>query len=262
MIYTQPKITFFSPRSSVTQISTEGVSCFKQNEPVPAINQPTLDLLVWNIHKGSDAGWQGALSRFAEKKDMVLLQEISPHIETDTSLATDFFTRLYISSFAYKGKESGIGILSRFVPQTYCVGMGKEPWIRIPKVGVAMIFPVKNHAPLLVINLHLINFELNPTYYKTQLTQMLSLITHHQGAVILAGDFNAWSEKRYQLIQKMSEKYGLQEVKFTPDYRLSFLSHPLDFVFVRGMDVLSATTEKTKASDHNPLILQLMFKPD
>lgn len=260
MIYHTPRITLFSPYSLVTSHSvSDKLTCFTQQETVPALTKSTLSLLVWNLHKGSDKGWEEALYRLAQDQDIVLLQEATPRIE-NTPLASLFSTRLYVSSFAYKGNKSGIGVLSHFAPQTYCIGVGIEPWIRIPKLGIAMLFPVKDKPPLLIINLHLVNFELNPTYYRNQLTQLFSLLEGHQGAVIIAGDFNAWNKKRYQFVQKLSQKYGLQEVTFTPDYRSSFLSHPLDFVFIRGMHLLSARTEKTSASDHNPLILKLAFQ--
>ncbi len=261
MIYLQPKINLYSPLT-LPEVAKNipALQCFKQQEKVKKISQSEFKILVWNMHKGADKGWQQALSQYARQSDFVLLQEVSQAIEKETSLPALFSTRLYISSFSYRGKDSGVGFLSRFNPQSYCVGQGTEPWIRIPKVGLALTFPLKNQASLLIINLHLVNFELNPTYYKKQLSDMLKLIKQHQGPVILAGDFNAWSKKRYHLLQKLSEEYALKEVSFSPDYRLRFLKNPLDFVFVRGLTVLSARTEQTQSSDHNPLLLHFAFE--
>lgn len=262
MIYIQPKITFISPYAPPEPfVDHPMLQCFKQDRIVPQITQNHLRLVVWNLHKGEDTGWQQALSRYAKNKDFILLQEASRIIETQTHLSQEFPARLYVSSFAYRGKESGVVALSQHIPQVYCVGTGKEPWIRIPKVGMAMLFPLVDGNSLLVINVHLVNFELNTTYYKQQINQMFDLIKSHTGPVIFAGDLNAWSKARYQFLKALAQKYQLQEVHFTPDYRLRFMRKPLDFVFIRGLQVISATTDKTESSDHNPLLLDLEFTP-
>ncbi|MDG6897392.1 hypothetical protein A6A19_05195 [Actinobacillus delphinicola] len=262
MIYVQPKITFISPHAAPKPfVAHPMLQCFKQEQSVPRILQNRVKLVVWNLHKGEDAGWEQALSHYAKNKDFILLQEASHIIETQTHLPQDFPSRLYVSSFAYRGKESGVAMLSRYIPQIYCVGTGKEPWIRIPKVGMAMLFPLQDGSSLLMINIHLVNFELNTTYYKQQINQMFDLIKHHTGPVIFGGDLNAWSKARYQFLKTLAQKYQLQEVHFNPDYRLRFMRKPLDFVFIRGLQVISATTDKTDSSDHNPLLLDLEFLP-
>lgn len=269
MIYSSPNITLISPKAQVQPDPKRkpnphsALQCFTLSSPVEKLNaDKPLQFLVWNMHKGDDAGWQHTLQTYGKGRDMLLLQEMTPQLEQESALTQHFPTRLYVASFAYRGKSSGISALSRYAPQAYCVGAGMEPWIRIPKVGVAMFFPLqtKPNQPqqsLLVINMHLVNFELNPKHYQQQLDDMLALLKQHQGPVILAGDFNAWSKNRYQLIQKFSQRYGLQEVRFSPDYRLRFLQNPLDFVFTRGLEVLNASTVKTTSSDHNPLLFSV-----
>ena len=269
MIYSSPQITLFSPIPQVRPAPKlkpnphSTLQCFTLSSPVEKLNaDKPLQFLVWNMHKGDDTGWQRTLQTYAAQQDFVLIQEMTPQLEQETALTQRFPTRLYVASFAYRGKASGVGVLSRYTPQAYCVGTGIEPWIRIPKVGVAMFFPLQitptqPYTSLLVINMHLVNFELNPKRYQRQLDDMLALLKQHQGPVILAGDFNAWSNNRYQLIQQFSQRYGLHEMPFLPDYRLRFLQKPLDFVFTRGLDMLNASTVKTTSSDHNPLFFRV-----
>ncbi|PJG82244.1 endonuclease/exonuclease/phosphatase family protein [Caviibacterium pharyngocola] len=235
----------------------ENIQCFERTSAVAPISQNTFRLLVWNMHKGQDQGWQTALSEFAEDRDFLLLQEISENMSLPAEISARFSTALYVSAFRYRGELSGVGALTPFIPQTYCVGASTEPWIRIPKVGNAMIFPLENSESLLVINVHLVNFEWYPTYYKRQLEAMLALAAAHRGPIILSGDFNSWNQGRLTFLRETAQQYQLTEATFQPDYRLRFFGHPLDWVFVRGLKVVQATTVETDSSDHNPLLLEL-----
>ena len=261
--YSKPQIEFISSNNSSKPIKFDAhLTCFKQQKTVPAIEKNHFQLLVWNIHKAGDPGWQQALQKYAQNADFLLLQESTPDVLNNTKLNQKFDSRLYASSFTYLNKSSGVSIFSRFNPSKYCAGLKPEPWIKIPKVGVAEFFPLKNHQTLLVINIHAINFELNPTNYHKQISELLETIHTHQGPIILAGDFNAWNTYRHHFLQKIAKKYHLTEVTFKPDYRLRFWGNPLDYVFVRGINVENATTEQTKSSDHNPLLLKLSLKAE
>lgn len=187
----------------------------------------------------------------------MLLQEATGIPALYALNSAQFPTVLYTSAFEYLHQQSGVALFSRFMPQQYCAGAVVEPWIQIPKVANAMRFPLANQQSLLLVNVHLVNFELNPTHYVQQLRAMMNLIDKHRGPIILAGDFNAWNGWRSRVIAKLVQQYQLQEVHFQPDERLRFLGYPLDFVFVRGLKVWQATTLKTESSDHNPLLLDV-----
>ena len=213
--------------------------------------------MVWNLHKGQDAGWQQALNRLAQGRDLLLLQEVLNTQELATQYSSRFPTALYASAFAYLQQQSGVEILSQFAPHFYCAGSKSEPWIRIPKVGAAMSLPLPHGQALLLVNVHLINFEINPTSYEAQLRTLMQLVSQHQGPLVLSGDFNSWNGYRAQIIRKVINEFGLEEVSFAQDHRLRFLGNPLDHVFVRGLNVLNATTEPTESSDHAPLLLEV-----
>ena len=54
---------------------------------------------------------------------------------------------------------------------------------------------------------------------------------------------------------------GLREVRFTDDHRRKAFGRPLDFVFYRGMGVAEASVLVTRASDHNPLLVEFNAHP-
>ena len=231
--------------------------CYQADQAPREITQKTFRLLVWNLHKGQDAGWQQALNRLAQGRDLLLLQEVLNTQELATQYSSRFPTALYASAFAYLQQQSGVEILSQFAPHFYCAGAKSEPWIRIPKVGAAMSVPLAHGQALLLVNVHLINFEMYPTAYEEQLRTLMQLVAQHQGPLVLSGDFNSWNGYRAQIIREVINEFGLEEVSFAQDHRLRFLGNPLDHIFVRGLNVLNATTEPTESSDHAPLLLEV-----
>ncbi|OOF88644.1 hypothetical protein BKG94_05740 [Rodentibacter ratti] len=237
---------------SFTPINT---FCFSRKESMPGLEKKHIRLLSWNIHKGVDKGWQQDLVSFSQNQDFVLLQEATPEQNLPS-----FSTALSISSFAYKGQQSGVKTFSQFVPKSYCGISQPEPWIRIPKVASVMSFPLNNGNELFVINAHLINFEWGVKAYREQLERIFSLIPSYQSAVILAGDFNAWNAERKRILDEFIVKKGLSEVSFPQDERVRFFHYPLDYVFVRGMKVLTAKSKKVTTSDHSPIWVELIPK--
>ena len=248
---TMPNLTYHPIKKQ------DELMCYQADQVPPEITQKTFRLLIWNLHKGQDAGWQQALNRLAQGRDLLLLQEVLNTQELAAQYSSRFPTALYARAFAYLQQQSGVEILSQFAPHFYCAGAKSEPWIRIPKVGAAMSLPLSNGQALLLVNVHLINFEMYPTAYEEQLRTLMKLVSQHQGPLVLSGDFNSWNGYRMRIIRELIKEFGLVEVPFAQDHRLRFLGNPLDHVFVRGLNVLNATTEPTESSDHAPLLLDV-----
>ncbi|TCP94809.1 endonuclease/exonuclease/phosphatase (EEP) superfamily protein YafD [Cricetibacter osteomyelitidis] len=257
-------ISLFSPAKVTTSLdytinkSSDSFQCYQTDKSVSPFTSQEFNIVVWNIHKGSDPGWQSALRQYAEKADFLLLQEVTN--QQNIQQLINFPTSIYVSAFSYRKRESGVNLLSKTAPHYFCAGSEQEPWIIIPKVGVAAAYPLTNGESLLIVNLHLVNFEWTPTNYKNQLTPMINQISQHKGPIILAGDFNSWNDGRIELLNDLTTKNNLQEVQFTADYRLQFLSHPLDHIYVRGLNIKVATTTNTESSDHNPLFATFTIK--
>ncbi|TDQ59825.1 endonuclease/exonuclease/phosphatase (EEP) superfamily protein YafD [Mesocricetibacter intestinalis] len=253
-IFLPPQNRFIAPAAA----GFEQVSplCHKNRQNPTALSQESFRFLVWNLHKGADSGWRELLARLSEKQDFMLLQEVSSGQALERHYADRFPAALYTRTFAYQGEASGLALLAENSPDLYCAGAEKEPWIMIPKAGNAMRFPLAANQSLLVVNLHLINFEWQPTAYRRQLENMMALVARHQGPIIMGGDFNSWNRERTEILRQLAQRYELQEVAFSPDERLRFFGHALDHVFVRGLKILQATTLRTDSSDHNPLLVE------
>lgn len=227
------------------------MQCDKADNLVPKLASSRFHLITWNVHKGQDTGWQEDLERLSKRADFVLLQEATQHQNLST-----FSTALFVSSFSFNELLSGVKTFTQTQPEWYCGGGVAEPLIQIPKVASVMSFPLEKDASLLLINVHLINFEWGISAYQTQLEQLFSFVENHQGPIIISGDFNAWNERRLNLINNLMQKYGLDAVTLSQDERLRFLGYPLDYIFTRGVKVVSATSEVVTSSDHNPLLME------
>ena len=227
------------------------MQCDKADNLVPKLAFSRFHLITWNVHKGQDTGWQEDLERLSKRADFVLLQEATQHQNLNT-----FSTALFVSSFSFKDLLSGVKTFTKTQPEWYCGGGVAEPLIQIPKVASVMSFPLEKGDSLLLINVHLINFEWGISAYQTQLEQLFSFIENHQGPIIMAGDFNAWNETRLYLVNNLMQKYGLDSVTLSQDERVRFLGYPLDYIFKRGVKVARATSEVVTSSDHNPLLME------
>ena len=227
------------------------MQCDKANDLVPKLAASRFHLITWNVHKGQDTGWQEDLERLSKRADFVLLQEATQHQNLST-----FSTALFVSSFSFKDLLSGVKTFTQTQPEWYCGGGVAEPIIQIPKVASIMNLPLEKGNSLLIINVHLINFEWGISAYQVQLEQLFSFVENHQGPIIMAGDFNAWNEERLNLVNSLIKKYGLNSVALSQDERVRFLGYPLDYIFMRGVKVVSATSEVVTSSDHNPLLME------
>jgi len=227
------------------------MQCDKADNSVSKLASSHFRLVNWNVHKGQDKGWQEDLDRLSKQADFVLLQEATQHQNLST-----FSTALFVSSFSFKDLLSGVKTFTQTQPEWYCGGGVAEPIIQIPKVASIMNLPLEKGNSLLIINVHLINFEWGISAYQAQLEQLFSFVENHQGPIIMAGDFNAWNEERLNLVNNLIKKYGLNSVALSQDERVRFLGYPLDYIFMRGVKVVSATSEVVTSSDHNPLLME------
>ena len=227
------------------------MQCDKADNLVPKLASSRFHLITWNVHKGQDTGWQEDLERLSKQADFVLLQEATQYQNLST-----FSTALFVSSFSFNELLSGVKTFTQTQPEWYCGGGVAEPIIQIPKVASVMNLPLEKGNSLLLINVHLINFEWGISAYQAQLEQLFSFVENHQGPIIMAGDFNAWNEDRLNFVNNLIQKYGLDSVALSQDERVRFLGYPLDYIFTRGVKVVRATSEVVTSSDHNPLLME------
>ena len=144
--------------------------------------------------------------------------------------------------------------ISDAAPLVQCNLQALEPVLRTPKATLVTEYALAGRDEnLLVVNMHVVNFTMGLAAFQAQLSDASDVVAQHRGPVILTGDFNTWRQARLDLLGSIIDAHGLEAVDFPDDARKRFLGKPLDHVYVRGLDVVSATTYETDTSDHNPM---------
>ena len=120
---------------------------------------------------------------------------------------------------------------------------------------------------LLVINIHAINFNIGLDGFKEQMRCIAEAITEHDGPVIVAGDFNTWSEARLDILSKLAREMKLEKVDFGPDADdiTARFGNALDHIFIckESLEVVSGSQDviaDIESSDHSPLFVELRLK--
>ncbi|MGV3344823.1 endonuclease/exonuclease/phosphatase family protein [Enterobacteriaceae bacterium LUAb1] len=214
-----------------------------------------LRILVWNIFKQQRAEWMSVLQNVSNNTQLVLLQEAQTTPELIRFATTNYRAADQVPAFMLPQHPSGVMTLAAAHP-VYCYPLReREPLLRLAKSALITAYALSNQQTLLVINIHAVNFSLGIDVYSRQLGPIGEQILHHEGPVIMAGDFNAWSKQRIKALYQFAKEMHLREVLFTDDYRRTAFGRPLDFIFYRGMSVSTASVLVTQASDHNPLLV-------
>ncbi len=218
------------------------------------LNPAHISLINWNIYKAQRENWAHDFKQFIAAQDLLLLQEAvaSPQLKSmlnQRHLYWNLNTAFYLNSY-----ETGVLTASTIKPVYSCGLRTTEPLIRMPKTALISVYPVAgSDKKLLVANLHGINFTLGTEAYAEQIQNMVSIVKQHTGPVIIAGDFNTWSEQRIVLVNDMAQKLSLQTVTYDIHNRVRVFGHALDHVFYRGLEVTHEEVIKVSSSDHNPI---------
>lgn len=222
-----------------------------------------LRILVWNVQKIEDRKLYADYKMIVDNAPLVLFQEMvsSPHIVNPLVETNGSFEWGMVKTWKRQGGDyTGVATGSRIPPIEHLPIVSKvtEPISNTPKSALLSYFPLAGHPhSLLVVNVHAINFVTLATYVE-YLKQVYAAIENHQGPMILAGDFNTWSNGRMRNVLGMAKRLGLTQVPL-PDNRKTF---DLDHVFVRGLKVSKVyDLHRIKTSDHVPLLMDLEFQP-
>ena len=227
-------------------------------ERARGLDPNAIRVVTWNIHKQSDPGWQRDLRRFAEGSDVVLLQETVLDPSLRAVIDAEGMRFVMASSFLASNVDIGVLTASRIAPLANCTQRFVEPLLRIPKSAVISWFPLEGEAETLaVVNLHAINFSLSLGTYRAQIDAIADALRGHSGPLVVAGDFNTWTDERAAAVRALAVRLDLTEIRFTPDHRSHFFGHELDHVYVRGLEPLATSTAEVKSSDHNPVAATL-----
>ncbi len=250
---------------SQTSIKTPSTNTALATHDPNTISDPIsgqINLLNWNIQKALNEGWQDALELYSKEAQLILLQEATNAEALTQMLNDDGFSSL--APGYHTGKvQTGVLTYSNNKALKHCYLQHEEPWLNTPKALQLSWYAVEESPELLlVINIHSINFTLGTKDYREQIEAFRNIAEEHQGPMIVAGDFNTWSKKRTKQLNLAAQNLDLISVEFDQDERKRFFGKPLDYIFVRGFEIIDATTAETDSSDHNPLFTTLMLSPN
>ncbi|MDN3609263.1 endonuclease/exonuclease/phosphatase family protein [Vibrio ostreicida] len=251
-IFTRPESAPIVSISAHAQSSS--FTCIHHDDALSIDKERQINLLVWNLYKQKKPHWQQSLGQYSMDKQLVLLQEASMTPEFKHWVIQRPWFANQVEAFKVFDVSTGVLNLAAHRPALACAFTELEPWLGLPKSALYEQYPLSNGQSLAVVNIHSVNFTFGIKEYQTQLDTLAAQLARHAGPMIVAGDFNSWSEERFDVLTRVVQKLGLKEVEYRPDRRTRFLTGlPLDHVFFRGLTLKKAETSLSDASDHNPI---------
>lgn len=214
---------------------------------------------VFNIQKSENSSWKDeAFKEIVEESDLVLIQESVdkfPAFKVENEAFIDSFYKSW-GDFRY---NTGLTSLTKvpFDEAQRFVSPDTEPVAATPKVSSIEKYSVEGfEQKLLVANTHAINFT-GLSAYRRQISAVAKELAKHEGPLLWAGDFNTWSSRRKEYLDKVMVELGLKEIKFNKRSE-NFLV--LDRAYVRGLEVTNAEQLQVGISDHEPLRFTISFE--
>jgi endonuclease/exonuclease/phosphatase (EEP) superfamily protein YafD len=233
-------------------VSSTGVS------RVGFLNPAEINLLIWNAHKGQDKGWLAEFAELSADRDLLLLQEAFLKAELRDLLLRETFTWNLATTFLKYRIETGVMTASQVAPASACVQRTMEPLLSLPKSTLISRFRLDgSDDTLLVGNVHAVNFTWGMEAFRSQLDRLASVLDEHDGPVIVAGDFNNWSQSRSEVLDEvLVETRSLRKVAFNGNGPRTILGHSVDRVYYRGLTVVASRVLESDTSDHDPIWVQ------
>jgi len=248
-IYRTHPATPCDPAKPISTLSTSKVSS-------AALNASGISVMVWNMMKGAKEGWQADFKGLMENNDILVIQEAYLIEELRKLLQAKGFVWDMVLAFELNGISAGVLTASNVKPDFLCTLKTEEPLLKIPKTTLITLYPIAgtNHT-LMVVNLHLVNFTPGLSGFQNQLTRIDQIVSKHTGPLILAGDFNTWSDQRLDIVREHIDRLGLKPVVFEKDNRREFFGHFVDHVYYRDLKSQDARVIRVNSSDHNPMVV-------
>lgn len=222
--------------------------------PAEPLSSDELGIVVWNAYKGQRDNWHNELSELVAGNQILMLQEGSRKQLYGWGQIGQWY-RYQALAFEWLGDGLGVATLTRAPAERVCARLTTEPLIRFPKSSLSLIYRWQG-AEVLIVNVHSVNFTLDELTFTQQLADLSDELNQHTGPVVLAGDFNTWSDSRLAVFERFIQRHGLQLVAFEPDLRSRVFGEVLDHVAYRGLSLVSAKSIVTDSSDHNALLIR------
>jgi endonuclease/exonuclease/phosphatase (EEP) superfamily protein YafD len=225
------------------------------------LNPERISVLNWNVYKGKRENWVIDFKRYSYRHDVLMLQEANLGDDLISLLDSEHPYWTLNDAFHYEDKATGVMTASRVRPVRSCGQRTAEPFIRLPKTSLLNYYPVEGmNENLLVANIHGINFTLGVGVYKEQIEKLYNVMKHHHGPIVLAGDFNTWSDARMEVVDDLAQRLSLESLDYTSHNRTIVFGNAIDHVFFRGLVPLEHDTWYVTSSDHNPMRVSFRVK--
>ena len=217
-----------------------------------------INLLIWNTHKGQDTGWLEEFAELSADQDLLLLQEASLNEGLRDLLLRETLSWNLATTFMKDRIETGVLTASQVTPASACVQRTMEPFLSLPKSTLISRYPLEGSTEtLLVGNIHAVNFTLGTAAFRSQLDRLASMLDEHAGPVIVAGDFNSWSQSRARVLDEILTKSRfMRKVAFDGKGPRTILGRTVDHVYYRGLSVVAGRVLESDTSDHDPIWVQ------
>lgn len=224
---------------------------------------PNIEILVWNVFKCKKKGWLEDFDSLMRDKDLVLLQEsvanspfdlhFNKSLQHQWMMARSFRN---IKTEIETGVKTGATVAVK--KHHFSASTPSEPISKTKKMLLATLYPISGSEQLLlVINCHLINF-VSFEKYKAHVEQVFNALIHHNGPILLAGDFNTWNRKRLRYFNAQALSFGLEEVGMIRQAKLTHFFKHLDHIYCRGLEIVDAhVNTHIHSSDHYPISLSV-----
>ena len=224
---------------------------------------PNIEILLWNVLKCRRKGWQEDFITLMCGKDLILLQEAILNSRFDI-LFNKSLQHQWIMARSFRhvktNIETGVKTGSTVAAKKhyFSASTHSEPITKTKKMLLATVYPLHTlEQSLLVVNSHIINF-VSFEKFRAHLDQVFQTLEHHDGPILLAGDFNTWNEKRLKYFHELAMSFSLEEVEMMRQPRLNHLFQHLDHIYCRGLEIVDAHVHThIHSSDHYPISLSL-----
>jgi len=223
------------------------------------LDSADIRLLNWNIQKGDDPDWATDLVTSEDNPHLMVLQEVPFNTIAWDQVAKDAH-QSFAPGYRTSRAVTGVMTVSAAKPMSQCNLVSVEPWIRSAKATVITEYGLTDtDQTLLVVNIHAVNFTFGTQDFKGQIQEAMSVLRDHSGPILLSGDFNTWRPQRSRVLNEMTDSLNLETLAFDEDHRKRVFGQPLDHIYVRGLEVIAATTREVTSSDHNPMSARLQI---
>ncbi len=259
------------PAATMPATDPDATPAFSDEAPTRPDAAPTLRVVAYNIKHGRGMDDAVDLVRVADvlrglDADVIALQEVDDRTErtggvdqVDVLAALLGYRGVHGPHRPYQGGHYGNAVLTRLTIRrttTHAIPPASGSALAVLEVEVAT-----RAGPLSVVSVHLAG---SPDERMAQAQVLDELFTESRHPVVLAGDFNGRPDDA--VVQALGRRWSiLPKAGARLTYPADEPDREIDFVMIppagRLRPVRHFVTQEPLASDHRPLVADLLLKP-